>query len=162
MVGSEAALEIRVLHRHGRRIREIAREMGLSRNTVRRYLRDEKAVRYKPRPPRATKLDPFKDYIADRLRAAAPEWLPGSVLLSELRERGYEGGYTMLKLFLASLRPKEAAEPVIRFETEPGEQMQVDWAVIRRGADRLWYLSPPSAGAGRLMSSSSPTSGSRR
>ena len=55
----------------------------------------------------------------------------------ELRERGYAGGYTMLKLFVASLRPQEAAEPVIRFETAPGEQMQVDWAVIRRGENRL-------------------------
>jgi transposase len=137
MVGSEAAMEIRVLHRHGKSIHEIAREMGLSRNTVRRYLRDEEAARYKARLPRPTKLEPFKEYITERLRAAAPEWIPGFVLLAELRERGYEGGYTMLKLFLASQRPKEAAEPVIRFETEPGEQMQVDWAVIRRGEDRL-------------------------
>ncbi|MGD9617270.1 MAG: hypothetical protein AB7O13_21510 [Alphaproteobacteria bacterium] len=115
MVGSEAALEIRVLHRHGKSIREIGHEMGLSRNTVRQYLRDAEAVRYKPRPPRLTKLDPFKSYITERVRAAAPEWIPGSVLLSELCERGYEGGYTMLKLFLASLRPKEAAGPAVRF-----------------------------------------------
>ena len=51
MVGVEAALEIRVLHRHGKSIREIARETGIARNTVRRYLRDEEAARYKPRPP---------------------------------------------------------------------------------------------------------------
>jgi transposase len=137
MVGSEGALEMRVLHRHGKSIREIAREMGVSRNTVRRYLRDAEAERYKPRPPRPTKLDPFKGYIVERLAAAAPEWIPGSVLLGELRERGYDGGYTMLKLSLATLRPKETAAPVIRFETEPGEQMQVDWAVIRRGDNRL-------------------------
>jgi transposase len=111
--------------------------MGVSRNTVRRYLRDEEAARYKPRPPRPTKLDPFKGYISERLAAAAPERIPGSVLLTELRERGYGGGYTMLKLFLASLRSKETSEPAIRFETEPGEQMQVDWAVIRRGENRL-------------------------
>ena len=54
MVGREAALEIRVLHRHGKGIREIAREMGSSRNRVRRYLRDESAARYKSRPRRAT------------------------------------------------------------------------------------------------------------
>jgi transposase len=137
MVGSEAALEIRVLHRHGKSIREIAREMGVSCNTVRRYLRDEEAARYKPRPLRSTKLDPFKGYINERLAAAAPERIPGTVPLAELRERGYGGGYTMLKLFLAALRPQETAEPVIRFETEPGEQMQVDWAVIRRGDNRL-------------------------
>ena len=34
MVGSEAALEMRVLHRHGKSIREIARAMGVSRNTA--------------------------------------------------------------------------------------------------------------------------------
>jgi transposase len=137
MVGVEAALEIRVLHRHGKSIREIAREMGVSRNTVRRYLRDGEAERYKPRPPRPTKLDPFKGYVIARLGAAAPEWIPASVLLMELCERGYPGGYTMLKRFVASLRPRQAVEPVVRFETGPGEQMQVDWAVIRRGSNRL-------------------------
>lgn len=105
MVGSEAALEIRVLDRHGKGIREIAREMGVSRNTVRRYLRDEDAKRYRPRSPQPTKLAPFKSYVTERLAAAAPERVPGS----ELRERGYGGGYTMLTLFLAALRPKEKA-----------------------------------------------------
>src|SRR5215471_6053864 len=129
MVGGEVALEIRVLPRHGKGIREIARETGSSRNTVRRYLRDESAERYKPRPRRVTKLAPFKDYIVERLTSAAPERIPASVLLRELRERGYTGGYTMLKALLASLKPKEAGAPIVRFETAPREQMQVDWAV---------------------------------
>ena len=68
--------------------------------------------------------------------AAAPERIPASVLLMELRERGYVGGYTIVKQLVASLKAK-IVEPVIRFETMPGEQMQVDWAVIRRGGDRL-------------------------
>jgi transposase len=117
MVGGEAALEIRVLHRLGKGIREIARETGSSRNTVRRYLRDESAARYKPRPPRATKLDPFRDYVVERLASAAPERIPASVLLRELRERGYTGGYTRLKVLVAALKPKEAAAPIVRFET---------------------------------------------
>jgi transposase len=75
--------------------------------------------------------------VIARQRSAVPDRIPASVLLMELRERGYAGGYTMLKLLVASLRPNEAADPVIRFETDPGEQMQVDWAVIRRGEDRL-------------------------
>ena len=136
MVGLEAGLEIRVLHRQGKSIREIAREMGVSRNTVRRYLRDAEAARYRARSPRPSKLDPFKGYVAERLRAAAPEWIPASVLLMELRERGYGGSYTILKQFVASLKPK-IIEPVIRFETAPGEQMQADWAVMRRGENRL-------------------------
>ena len=80
MVGAEGALEIRVLHRHGKGIREIVRDTGISRNTVRRYLRDEEAIRYKPRAPRPAKLDPFKAYVVERLRAAAPERRPASSL----------------------------------------------------------------------------------
>ena len=38
-------MEIRVLAKHGKGVREIARELGLSRNTVRRYLREPDAVR---------------------------------------------------------------------------------------------------------------------
>jgi transposase len=68
--------------------------------------------------------------VADAYRtmiAAAPERIPAGVLPRELRERGYTGGYTMLKALVASLKPKEAAAPIVRFETEPGEQMQVGW-----------------------------------
>jgi transposase len=137
MLGGELALEIRVLAKHGKGVREIAREVGVSRNTVRRYLRDPEAARYRPRSPRPGKLAGFEGYIADRLAAAAPERLEAAVLLRELRERGYAGGYSILKEHLARLRPVTAPEPVVRFETAPGEQMQVDWAVIRRGADRL-------------------------
>ena len=116
MVREEAALEIRILHRHGKGVGEIAREMGLSRNTVRRYLRDEAAVRYKARPARVTKLDPFKGYVTRRLAAAAPDRIPASVLLVELRARGYAGGVTMLKVFIASLRPPIEQAPAIRFD----------------------------------------------
>jgi transposase len=137
MVGEEMAMEIRVLSKHGKGVREIARELGCSRNTVRRYLREPSADRYRPRTARPTKLDEHRDYIAVRLKAAAPETIPAAVLLSEIRERGYRGGYTMVKAYVASLRPLSVVEPVVRFETEPGQQMQVDWAVIRRGENRL-------------------------
>jgi IS30 family transposase len=50
MVGLEQVMEIRVLHRHGKGIREIARETGLSRKTVRRDLRSPDPPRYKRRP----------------------------------------------------------------------------------------------------------------
>lgn len=137
MLGGELALEIRVLARHGKGVREIAREVGVSRNTVRRYLRDPGAGRYRARPPRPGKLAAFEAHIAARVAAAAPERLAATVLLRELREHGYTGGYTTLKDHLARLRPVTAPDPVVRFETAPGEQMQVDWATIRRGSDRL-------------------------
>ena len=42
-----------------------------------------------------------------------------------------------MKQFVRTLRPEPVAEPIIRFETEPGQQMQADWATVGRGSDRL-------------------------
>jgi transposase len=47
------------------------------------------------------------------------------------------GGIRILKHHLATLRPMAKPEPLIRFETEPGRQMQADFATIRRSRDRL-------------------------
>ncbi len=136
MLVAEEAVEIRVLRRQGKSIREIARMVEVSRNTVRRYLRGEGLPRYE-RKARPSKLDPYKHYIDERVKAAAPDWIPATVLLRELRALGYAGGYSILKDHLAALRPVAKPEPLIRFETEPGRQMQCDFATIRRGRDRL-------------------------
>jgi len=125
-------VEIRVLARRGMAIREIARQAGCSRNTVRRYLRDGGAQRYGPRTTRTTKLDEHKAYLLERIAAARPRWIPAVVLLREIRERGYRGGLTQLKVYLQSHK-KVVPEPVVRFETAPGEQLQADFTVIRRG-----------------------------
>lgn len=63
-------MEIRVIARQGKGIREIAREMGISRNTVRRYLRGAGRPTYKSRSPRPTKLDPYKAYLTERVQQA--------------------------------------------------------------------------------------------
>ena len=47
----------------GHSIREIARKLEVSRNTVRRYLKSPEAMRPKPRPSRGSKLDPHLEYI---------------------------------------------------------------------------------------------------
>jgi transposase len=130
-------MEIRILHRQGLSAREIARRTGHSRNTVDRYLRSEDVPRYTPRPPVAGKLGPHEGWLAERVRSALPERLAATTLLRELRGRGYTGGITILREHLARLRPAVSPGPVVRFETEPGRQMQVDWAVIRRGAEPL-------------------------
>lgn len=130
-------MEIKVLHKQGKGIREIARLTGCSRNAVRRILRGEAKSSYGPRAVRTTKLDPHKGYLQQRIAAAAPARIPAPVLLREIREQGYQGGITRLRSFLASLRPAKVEEPVVRFETEPGLQMQVDWVVFRRGSSPL-------------------------
>jgi len=115
----------------------MARQLGCSRNTIKRYLRDEQARHYGPRAPRPTKLDPYKTYVVSRIEAARPHWIPAVVLLREICERGYEGGLTQLKLFVNPLKTAARPDPVVRFETAPGEQMQADFTVVRRGRDPL-------------------------
>jgi transposase len=136
MLTQEQAVEIKVLARRGVPIRDIARQLGCSRNTVKRYLSDANAVRYAARLPRPTKLDAFKGYVLERIEAARPHWIPAAVLHRELRERGYTGGVTQLKMLIAPYKRIEE-EPVIRFETPPGQQMQADFTHVRRGRQPL-------------------------
>jgi len=161
MLVVEEAVEIRVLSRKGKSVRAIARTLGVSRNTVRRYLRSDGLPHYE-RGARPGKLDQFKHYIAERVTAAAPEWIPATVLLRELRTLGYAGGISILKDHLSTLKPVARPEPLIRFETNPGRQLQVDFATIRRGKDRLAVFIATLAGAAPATSSSWPTSGCRR
>jgi transposase len=136
MLTQEQCVEIRVLARQGMGIRAIARELGVDRKTVRRYLKDPNAGGYGPRAPRATKLSPFVAYLQERIDAARPAWIPATVLLRELRERGYDGGISQLKEFLRPFK-QGCPDPVVRFETAPGQQLQADFTVIRKGRDPL-------------------------
>lgn len=125
-------MEVRVLARRGGKVKQIARELGVSKNTVKRYLRDPEACRYKPRAPRPSKLDGYVEYLGQRVEAARPHWIPATVLLREIRELGYEGGISQLKAYLAPFKSPKV-DPVVRFETAPGLQMQADFTTIRRG-----------------------------
>ena len=117
--------EIQELKRQGLSISAISSLTGYDRKTVRKYLGTEQAVpRYGPRAPRDSKLDGYKPYLAQRLQAGV--W-NARVLLRELRERGYCGGYTLLKDYLQPQREAARTAAVRRFETAPGHQAQVDW-----------------------------------
>jgi transposase len=71
------------------------------------------------------------------MKAALPDRIPATVLFREIKQRGYEGGETRVKLFVRGLTPLPAVEALVRFETKPGRQMQADWATVGRGADKL-------------------------
>lgn len=114
----------------------IARTLGIHERTIRRWIasgeldRDlNDAPRYKPRPPKLTKLSPFHALIAERL-AAYPR-LSAVRLFEEIRAAGYTGGYSQLSAYVARVRPRPQPEPVVRFETPPGHQAQADFAEIR-------------------------------
>jgi transposase len=108
----------------GLSIREIARRTGHDRNTVRRALRREGPPRYE-RPPRRSKLDPFKDEI-HRLLQEDPA-MPGKRMLELLWELGFTGSKTILDDYLREVRPLFAPRRTYqRTIYRPGELCQFD------------------------------------
>jgi transposase len=138
MITKELQVEIEVLHRQGKGIREIARAAGVSRNTVRAVLRGgEHDGHCGPRTSRPTKLEAYKEFLDARLARAGKFGLRATVLLREIRALGYTGGIPQLKEYLRSTRPAPPIEPIVRFETEPGRQLQIDFVDFRRGPSPL-------------------------
>src|SRR4030095_12433500 len=107
MLRGRSVQQIYELHGEGQSIRAIARALGLSRNSVRKYLRTDEIPQAKPRAPRGSKLEPFHGYIRQRLAEGVDNCV---LLLRELRERGYAGGISQLKRFVRPyrLRPGSA------------------------------------------------------
>src|SRR6516162_6681804 len=106
-------------------IQAISELTGWDRKTIRKYMRAAGVVpEYGPRSERPRKLDAFKPYLEERLRAGV--W-NARVLLRELRERNYTGSYTILTDWLRPQRSSARVVAVRRFETAPGKQAQVDW-----------------------------------
>lgn len=133
MIELEGFMKIKILKEQGCSIRQIAEELCVARNTVRKYLRTGQVPKYGPRKPRPGKLEPFMVYLQERIEAARPDWIPATVLFREIQARGYTGSERLVRYYLSELRPRAPEEPPNRFETEPARQMQVDWAVFRRG-----------------------------
>lgn len=116
-------------------IRALARRFGVSRNTIRAILRKHQARRDEGHDglavqakslPRESKLDAFVPKIQKTLEEF-PD-ITGQRLFEILTDCGYDGGISILRERLQRLRPQPKRDPIVRFETEPGEQGQMDWS----------------------------------
>jgi transposase len=125
VVGVEQWAEVRRMYRVDRlSIREISRRTGLHRKTIRRALASETPPRY-VRGAMVSKLDPFKDWICEQLRA---DPLIQSQRLREMAgELGYEGGKTVFDGYVREVRPRfQVRRTFQRTIYRPGELVQCD------------------------------------
>lgn len=136
--------QINAIHRlHGIEkwsLRKIAAHLHIGRRTLSKYLET-------PAPPptrrdRSSKLDPFKPAIAELLEQDPTVHAP--VLAQRLRTLGYDGGETIIKDYLRSLRAEsKARRAYVRLEPGPGERFDIDWghfgSLLYNGAARKLY-----------------------
>ena len=128
VLGANNVKQIFELHAAGQSARTIARTLGISRNSVRRYLQEPGMPRPQPRPKRGSKLDAHSAYIQQQLGRGMDNC---QVMLRELRAQGYSGSYTTLKNYVQPYRRRRQTQATVRFETKPGEQAQVDFGLFR-------------------------------
>ncbi len=146
------ALRHEIVQRHqaGASVRSIARELGISRGAVVRALARVQAQRAGRTTPgsgpraRSSIVDPFEPVLQELLRRYPS--LTAERAWQELRQRGFTGGYTVVRERVRRLRPPTAPAPVPRFETEPGHQAQMDFGVYdldftREGRRRVYLFS---------------------
>ena len=125
---SKQVAEVLRLHLfEGMSIRALARQTGLDRKTVRKMVRLANTQR-KPAVERkhSSILAPYDADIRKAIEDCSEIRAPA--MLDRLREKGYEGGITVVRDRLRTLRPKPAREAFLTRDYEPGRMLQVDWA----------------------------------
>ena len=125
---------------------ELARQFQLSRRTIHYWIESGQLDReltagaggYARRAPVAHKLDPYKGIIEARLEVYPK--LTAQRLYEEVGAAGYAGSYGSVRDYVRQIRPRETADPVVRFETPPGRQGQVDFGSFRLPWGRRYAL----------------------
>lgn len=130
----------------GRSIRSVAREMDVSRNTVRKYLRQPEPVRRETGPrakPVMERIAPRIDELLASWRTTAKQRVTGSRIHQSLVEEGFEVGVTTVRSYLREKR-RQASEVFIPLVHRPGDSAQVDFfeVTVVEGAEtrKAWKL----------------------
>ena len=118
----------------GKSIRSVARELGVGRNTVTKYLRESEPLRHEAE----LRLRPVLSAVAPRIDELLEEWEPrtttkqritGSRIHRQLIEEGYKVGITTVREYLREKRRQEA-EVYIPLVHRPGDGAQVDFFAV--------------------------------
>ena len=124
------------LHGQGWPIRRISRELRISRKRIRRILVSNSVLRdttpgeeITPKKKRPSKLDPFKDFIAELLDKYSN--ITGQRVYEHLNQKGFDGEITIVRDYLNSIRRVGSKTPVRLVETDPGQRAAHDWSYYR-------------------------------
>jgi len=113
---------IQVLKRQGHGKKASARQLGISKNTVKRHWNRKSPPTYQ-RTAAEKKLDPFAPQIMEMVG----KQFIGTRIFQELTGLGYTGSLTSVYRYLRQFQDKADDKTTIRFETAPSQQMQYDW-----------------------------------
>ena len=121
------------LHGQGWSIRRLSKELGISRERVRRLLVANSALRtttqseqIKPKKKYPSKLDPYKEFIGELLEKYSN--ITGQRIYEHIKQRGFDGGITIVGDYLQSARKVVIKTPVRMVETDPGQRGAHDWS----------------------------------
>src|SRR6202049_3183217 len=121
---------------NGKPIRQIARDLRVSRNTVRKMLRSgQTSLAYdrdvQPLPKLGRWTTDLDELLAGNATKAAREQLTLIRIFEELRGRGYEGGYDAVRRYArrwSKERGQSTAAAFVPLSFAPGEAYQFDWS----------------------------------
>ena len=126
MLKKEDYMVIKTLKQRGVYQKDIARELGINPRTVSRALKRDGAPE-RERKKRGSKLDPYKAKVDYLLSQGVWNTM---VILREIQADGYQGGRTILRDYVQPKRALRPGKATVRFETEPGKQLQSDWGEL--------------------------------
>lgn len=124
MINRRTVFEIHNLKNQGCSSRSIATQLLLNRETVSNYLENPEKLITKRK--KSSILEPYHEEIGRLLKD--DQYATATVILQRIKSSGYEGEVTIVRDYLRGKRGKiRDREAFIRFESKPGEQMQIDW-----------------------------------
>ena len=154
MKSQEIQLDILFYHRQGLSCRQIALKLGCDPRTIKKYINEpDRAGKPRQTTQRICKLDPFKDQIAQYLNEDSQ--YRASWVYDRLRSCGYTGGYELVKRAVRAQKQSRQQLAYVRFETEPGQQAQVDFGDFQvqnsDGTYTTYYLFSMILGYSRML-----------
>ena len=103
---------------------KLARQLNCDRRTVSRYVELAKNGKKPAKRVYQKKTDGFENIIVEKVKTTAPAIAIYHYLV---KNHGYTGSYSTIKRYIHNLHIEKQHNAIIRFETDPGIQAQVDW-----------------------------------